>query len=248
MAKERIQKVLAELGVASRRAVEEMVLEGRIEVDGQLISALPCFVDAQSQDIRIDGRRIKAKRPESKVYYLLNKPRGVVCTQSDPKGRPRAVDMIPPVPQRVYCVGRLDKDSTGVLLLTNDGDLTHRLTHPSYGVPKTYEVQVDGKIGPEDVAQLRKGMYLGGARPVKTQGADVQILRSGVRSSWLSITLREGRNREIRRMLARLDFKVLRLKRVAIGPIDDRGVKIGHFRTLRAGEVKALWASVSDDS
>jgi 23S rRNA pseudouridine2605 synthase len=247
MPKERIQKVLAEMGVASRRAVEEMVIEGRIEVDGSLVGELPCFVDPATQEIRVDGRRIKAKKADKKVYYVLNKPRGVVCTQSDPQGRPRAVDLIPDIPQRVYCVGRLDKESTGVLLLTNDGDLTHRLTHPRYGVPKTYEVQVDGKIAPEDLAKVRKGMYLGGDKPVKTCGADVEILKSSRKASWLRMTLREGRNREIRRMLSRLGYKVRRLKRVAIGPITDRGIKAGHFRPLRGGEIKALWA-VADDA
>jgi 23S rRNA pseudouridine2605 synthase len=157
------------------------------------------------------------------------------------------VDLIPDIPQRVYCVGRLDKESTGVLLLTNDGDLTHRLTHPRYGVPKTYEVQVDGKIAPEDLAKVRKGMYLGGDKPVKTCGADVEILKSSRKASWLRMTLREGRNREIRRMLSRLGYKVRRLKRVAIGPITDRGIKAGHFRPLRGGEIKALWA-VADDA
>ena len=236
--KTRIQKYLSAAGVASRRAVEEMVLEGRIDVNGQLVDKLPCFVDPQADEIRIDGRRIR-KRHSRKVYYLLNKPRNVVCTASDPQGRRRAVDLLGPIGdgQRVYCVGRLDADSTGLILLTNDGELTQHLTHPSHGVSKTYTVAVDGRVEPDELDKIKRGVYLGKRR---TRAAQVKVLRRSPERTLLEITLREGRNREIRLILLRLGHKVRRLKRVAIGPITDFGLKIGHARALSAKEVTSL--------
>ena len=235
--KRRIQKVLAEAGVASRRAIEEMVLEGRITVNGELVSRLPCFVDLDEDDVRADGKHIRSHRTSQRVYFLVNKPRGVVCTQSDPAGRPRAVDLLPPRPQRLYPVGRLDVESTGLLILTNDGDLTEYLTHPRHGVIKTYVVEVEGPMGGEQIDVLKKGVYLEGKR---TQGAKVKVLRRGIKRTLLELRLSEGRNREVRRMLARLGVKVKRLKRTAIGPITDRGLKIGSARELSRSEVRRL--------
>jgi len=238
MSKLRIQKYLSEQGVASRRAVEEMILEGRITVNARAVTELPCFVEPEGDEIRVDGRRV-SRRTAEKVYFLLNKPRGVVCTQRDPEGRPRAADLIPPIGKRVYCVGRLDSESTGLIVLTNDGELTQLVTHPRYGVSKTYVVEIDGRLGAEEVAQLKRGMYVDGKR---TRGAGVKVLRSSPRQSLLEIQLTEGRNREIRRLLARLGHKVRRLKRTAVGPITDRGLKIGHYRLLTGGEVAKLKA------
>ena len=235
--KTRIQKYLSAAGVASRRAVEEMILEGRIEVNGRRVNELPCFVDPQADEIRIDGRRIR-KRHGRKVYYLLNKPRNVVCTASDPQGRTRAVDLLGPLGgQRVYCVGRLDADSTGLILLTNDGDLTQHLTHPSHEVPKTYAVTVDGRVEADELEKIKRGVYLDRRR---SRSAQVKVLRRSPERTLLEITLREGRNREIRRILLRLGHKVRRLKRVAIGPITDFGLKIGHVRSLSGREVAYL--------
>ncbi|MGC9455800.1 MAG: pseudouridine synthase [Phycisphaerae bacterium] len=236
MAKERIQKVLAHAGVASRRVIEEMILQGRVTVNGELLTDLPCFIDPRKDDVRVDGRRVR-KQEAPKVYYLLNKPQKVVCTQRDPQNRPRAVDLIPDIPQRVYCVGRLDADSTGVIILTNDGDLTEFVTHPRYGVEKTYVVEIDGRLDEKKVQKLKDGVYLDG-RP--GSGSKVRVLRSNNRRSLLEITLREGRNREIRRTLARLGHKVRRLKRTAIGPVTDRGLKIGSYRRLSPSEVEKL--------
>ncbi len=234
----RIQKVLAQAGVASRRAAEEMVLEGRVEVNGQVVTDLPIFVTPGEDEIRVDGRRLgRSAKGARKVYYLLNKPRGVVCTQSDPEGRPRAVDLVPSMGKRVYCVGRLDMDSTGLILLTNDGELTNKLTHPRYGVVKTYIVRVDGKVTGTEIDELRKGMYIDGK---KTGPIEASISRRSHQSTWLEIKLREGRNREIRRVLAKVGHKVRRLKRTAIGPITARGLKAGHFRQLREEEVRRL--------
>ncbi len=232
----RIQKHLAAMGVASRRAVEEMILEGRISLNGKLISDVPCFVDPLADEIRVDGRPVR-KRPPKLTYFLLNKPKGVVCTQSDPQGRPRAVDLLPKTPERLFCVGRLDADSIGVILLTNDGELTQQLTHPSYGVPKTYVVQVDGGIGSEEIEKLKRGVWLDGNR---TKSASVKVLRRSHKMSLIEIQLFEGRNREIRRLLARLGHKVRRLKRVAIGKITDRGLKVGSCRELTPAEVRKL--------
>jgi len=232
----RIQKALSAAGVASRRAIEEMIRAGRISVNGRTVTRLPCFVDLASDDVRLDGRAVGAP-PGRGVYFLLNKPRGVVCTQRDPAGRTRAADLVPRAAGRVYCVGRLDADSTGLIILTNDGELTEYLTHPRYGVIKTYVVEVAGRLSPDEIARLKGRTHLDGKR---TQGAWVKVLRRGPTRSLLEIRLREGRNREIRRILARLGHNVRRLKRVAIGPVTDRGLKIGNFRALRPGEVARL--------
>ncbi|MBN1554581.1 MAG: rRNA pseudouridine synthase [Phycisphaerae bacterium] len=234
----RIQKYLAQVGIASRRAVEEMVLLGQIEVNGQPITKLPCFVTPGEDEIVVEGRRIgKRRRAEEKVYFLLNKPRNVVCTSRDPQGRRTAIDFLPPIRQRVYTVGRLDADSTGLILLTNDGELTQHLTHPSGEVPKTYIVAVDGSVEEEQLNRLKRGVYLDGKR---TAGAGVKIEHRGPGKTLLRITLREGRNREIRRMLVRLGHQVRRLKRVAIGPITDKGLGVGQVRSLSPKEVGEL--------
>jgi 23S rRNA pseudouridine2605 synthase len=234
----RIQKYLSEVGVASRRAVEAMLREGRIEVNGQFVVDLPCFVQPETDRIFVDGVRISPRRRTArKVYFLLHKPRRVVCTSSDPEGRRRAIDYLPPGVGRVYCVGRLDADSTGLILLTNDGELTQHLTHPSCGVPKTYVVTVDGRIGEAELEKIKRGVHLDGRR---TRRASVKLLRRAGTQTLLEIRLREGRNREIRRMLLRLGHKVRRLKRVAIGPINDRGLSPGSVRELTAREVALL--------
>ena len=213
-----------------------MIAEGRIDLNGEVIVKLPCFVDPQTDEIRIDGQRVRFTR-QKLVYYLLNKPRGVVCTSSDPQGRPVAVDMIPSIRERIYCVGRLDVDSTGIMLLTNDGDLTQHLTHPSYEVTKTYRVTVSGRVEPDSIEKIRCGIYLDGKR---IQGADVTILRRGVNETVLEMTLREGRNREIRRILLRLRHGVKKLHRMKIGPISDKGLKVGNVRALTPREVRLL--------
>ena len=237
MTKQRIQKVLAEAGLASRRAVEEMILEGRIVVNGRPVAELPCFVDPGADEVRVDGRRFRLGRAARRVYYLLNKPRGVVCTQSDPQNRARAVDLLGEAHARVYCVGRLDVETTGLIVLTNDGELTQKLTHPSGEVIKTYVVQIDGRISGEEMDQLKAGVYLDGKR---TRGVRVKVLRRSPTQSLLEIKLGEGRNREIRRVLARLGHRVRRLKRTAIGQVTDHGLKIGNWRVLSAKEVRQL--------
>ena len=223
--------------MASRRAVEDMIGEGRISVNGKLVTELPCFVDPASDKVHVDGERIKFAAAGKKRYILLNKPRHVVCTSRDPAGRKRAIDCITPNPGRLYCVGRLDADSTGLILLTNDGELTQHLTHPSHEVIKTYRVQIDGALGGEKIQRMKKGTWLDGKR---TGGAMMRVIKRHPTSSLLEVGLKEGRNREIRRVLARLGHKVRRLHRSAIGPITDKGLGIGSWRELSAGEVSQL--------
>jgi 23S rRNA pseudouridine2605 synthase len=235
MAKERIQKFLSAAGAASRREAEQMILDGRVQVNGKLVVDLPFFVDEEVDQVRVDGRAIRRRRRT--VHFLLNKPRGVVCTQSDPQGRPRAVDLVGPLAGRLHTVGRLDVESTGIILLTNDGALTQYLTHPRYGVTKTYVAEIDSRLTNEELRRLREGGYQDGRR---TSGAAVKVLKSGPAWSVIEVTLTEGPNREVRRVLAKLGHKVKKLKRIAIGPITDRGVKIGNFRALSSQEVQQL--------
>ncbi len=236
MSKVRIQKVLAEAGAAARRAVEEMILAGRVEVNGKVVTRLPCFVDPATDRIRVDGKAVST-RPAPKVYVLVNKPRGVVCARGDPHGRPRIYDIVPPIAGAVYCVAALDVDSTGAVLLTNDGDLANRLSHPRYGVARTYVVEVDGRVDGPAVGRLTSGVVIGGRR-VKPRR--VKLLRRGPRRSVLEIELVESAGREVRPMLARLGYKTRKLKRTGIGPLSDKGVRSGAFRVLDRRQVTAL--------
>ncbi len=232
---ERLNKFLAHAGVGSRRHCEDLILRGRVSVDGQVVRTLGTRVDAATQHVAVDGTPLKS---EDFVYWLVNKPRGYLCTNHDPSGRPLAIDLIPPhVSQRVYTVGRLDEDSEGLLLLTNDGDLANRLMHPRFGIDKTYVVQVAGKPEHADIDQLLKGVWLSDGH---VKARRVKRLKSQGESAWLEIVLCEGKNREIRRMLARLEHKVLRLKRIAIGPIQMGRLRPGKARPLRGEDLERL--------
>lgn len=230
----RLQRFLADAGVASRRHAEEMVLEGRITINDRVVESLPAFVDPAADRVYADGQRV---RPQRLAYMLMHKPRNVVCTSRDPEGRRRAIDLLPPMNERLFPVGRLDADSTGALLLTNDGELTQQLTHPSYAVPKVYRAEVDGLVEPETIEQLRKGVYLAEG---KASVSEVSIIHAARDRSVLEITLREGRNRQVRRMLARVGHKVRRLKRIMIGPISIKGLAAGACRYLSPRELEAL--------
>lgn len=231
---ERLQKVLAAAGVGSRRHCEALILAGRVEVDGSVVTELGTRADPGREQIRVDG--IKLPRLK-RVYYALNKPSGVVCTNRDPSGRPRATDLIPDRPERLFIVGRLDLNSEGLILLTNDGELANRLTHPRYGVQKTYRVLVAGHATPEVVSRLRKGVHLAeGFASV----AAVRIKRRHKQSTILEVVLEEGRNREIRRLLARVGHKVLQLVRIGIGPLRLGKLASGEYRRLSREEVSAL--------
>lgn len=230
---ERLNKYLAHAGVGSRRHCDQLIRAGRVTIDGAPVRELATRV-APDQKVCIDGDPV---REEKLVYYAINKPRGCLCTNYDPAGRPRAIDLIPHVAQRVYTVGRLDADSEGLLLLTNDGDLANRLMHPRYGIEKTYVAQVAGAPSADDLKQLLKGVFLSDGH---VRAKKVKRLKKTGQSTTLRIVLSEGRNREIRRMLARLDHKVLRLKRIALGPILLGALPTGKARRLSAPEIEDL--------
>ncbi len=234
MARERLQKLLAAAGVASRRECEQIVLDGRVQVNGRVVLSLPAFADPERDRIVVDGQPLRSER---KVYYLLHKPRGVHCTNRDPDGRPRAVDLMAGVKERLFPVGRLDADSTGLLLMTNDGELAEHLAHPRYGVPKTYRAHVNGMVTDEDLARLRKGIWLSDG---KARIASARIIHRGRERSVLEVTLTEGRNREVRRVLAHLGHNVRKLIRIRIGPLSLRGLAPGEYRPLSKAEVAAL--------
>ncbi len=231
---ERLQKLLARAGLGSRRACEELIRQGRVTVDGRVISELGFRVDPDRQVVKVDGVRIE---PGKLVYYLVNKPCGVVCTNRDPSGRPRVVDLLERVPQRVFCVGRLDLESEGLILVTNDGELAQRLMHPRYGVPKTYVVQVAGLLSAEMLARIRRGVWLAEG---KVKPDRVRKLGAHGKSTLLEIVLSEGRNRAIRRIFARLGHKVMRLRRTAIGLVRDPKLKAGQYRPLKWQELEQL--------
>jgi len=233
----RLQKIISQAGLASRRAAEKLIAEGRVSVNGETVHEMGTKADPERDDIRVDGRRVKAaERPR---YILLYKPTGYVTTRSDPQRRPTVVDLLGGVREYVYPVGRLDYDTEGLLLLTNDGELAARLTHPRHGVERTYEARVAGMPDEAAVERLRRGIPLDGRR---TLPAEVSVLnkRRGDRDGILSITIREGRNRQVRRMLEAVGHPVKKLARVGIGPLSDRGLKPGTWRELTAQELRVL--------
>ncbi len=233
----RLNKFLASQGVASRRKCDELILGGRVSVDGEVVRELGVRVDPAAQEVEVDGQVFKAQGARRR-YYLLNKPKGVVCTNEERETRPRAVDLITdPRKGRIFTVGRLDEESEGIILLTNDGEFAQRVMHPRYGVEKTYEVEVHGRIEDEALSKVRGGVHLAEGR---TAGARVLIKNRRNESSRLSVSIREGMNREIRRAFARVGHKVLHLRRVRIGPITDRGLKPGRWRELESAEVRLL--------
>jgi 23S rRNA pseudouridine2605 synthase len=231
----RLQKVLAQVGLGSRRVCEEMIADGRVTVDG-VVAELGRRVDPDTARIAVDGVALSV-RP-GLVTYLLNKPAGVVSTASDPSGRRTVVDLVPAEP-RVHPVGRLDADSEGLLLLTNDGDLTFRLTHPRFGVEKEYLVAVQGRLRPVEVRRLREGVTL---EDGVTAPAKVALVEPGV----ARITIHEGRNRQVRRMCAAVGHPVDRLVRIRIGPLTDRSLAPGEWRPLTFNEVRSLAAAAHE--
>lgn len=243
--KERIQKVLASAGIASRRAVEEMVLQGRIEVNGKVVNELPVMIDPQKDKVKIDGEGIRLKEIQSGVryYILMNKPAGVISTNVAQGEQTRVIDLLPrDFPARVYPVGRLDSETKGLILLTNDGELTNRLTHPRFGVNKVYRATVDGNVPESAARELEKGVWLADKRgkAFKTGACKIHIARRIGQKSILEISLREGRNVQIRRMLAKLGHKVREVVRVKYGPIELKSLAPGQIRPLTPREVNEL--------
>jgi 23S rRNA pseudouridine2605 synthase len=232
--KVRLQVLLARCGLGSRRACEDFITTGRVAVDGEPVTELGAKVDVTTQKVEVDGESI---RPDRSVCYMLNKPKGMLCTNSDPSGRARVIDLFPKSAGRLFPIGRLDENSVGLLLVTNDGDLGHRLAHPRFKVPKIYEVQVAGRPTREIMQQLRQGMYFSDGQ-FKVDNA--KITGSRGKSTILEVTLSEGRNREIRRLFSRVGHKVMKLERVAFGPLRLRSVTVGKFRQLTREEMKLL--------
>ncbi len=237
----RLNKLLAEAGVASRRACDELIDELRVSVNGWTVTEMPVWVDPGADRVEVDGRPIGRKR-RGHTYLMLNKPRNYICTNSDPEGRRRVFDLVPHT-QRLFCVGRLDYDSTGLVLLTDDGALTQKLTHPSGEVPKTYRVTIKGRLEEQDIEQMKRGIYLGDrvrGGAVKARVERVKLIDRHHDRSRVEITLREGRNREIRRLLARLGHPVKKLVRTAVGPVKLKGVASGEWRELTRTELASL--------
>lgn len=239
---ERLQKILSAAGVSSRRAAEALILQGRVSVNGTPVTSLGSKADPATDTIAVDGRKIKTAVPLR--YVLVNKPAGMVTTRSDPERRRTVLELVPPGLGYLYPVGRLDYDSEGLLLLTNDGDLAARLMHPRHEVPKVYRARVRGVPGPQAIERLARGIPLDGHR---TAPAGIRVVRrlDSPRGSdaIVELTLHEGRNRQVRRMCEAVGHPVMSLGRIAFGPLRDPRLKVGHARELTPAEVRALQAS-----
>ncbi|HEY0684046.1 MAG TPA: pseudouridine synthase [Steroidobacter sp.] len=267
----RLQKAMADAGLGARRDCEDMITAGRVKVNGRVVDTLPCFVDPANDVVELDDETIELPVPEEStdapakaatkqrtlIYVLINKPKGVITTTSDPEGRRNVLDLVPDSlrrDERLFPVGRLDGDSTGLLLITNDGDLAYQLTHPKFGIAKEYRVLTSGLATDEQLQKLRAGMYLvnpaaDGTKSSKRASMEsVRIIKRFVDRArgdrtMLSVTLREGQNREIRRMLARVGLKVRELERVAIGPLRAGDLKPGQAKLLGKKDVEKLRAA-----
>jgi 23S rRNA pseudouridine2605 synthase len=235
---ERLQKVLARAGLGSRRVCEELIADGRVTVNGE-VAQLGRRVDPDHDAVALDGVPVVVR--DDLVYYLLNKPAGYVSTASDPEGRPTVVELVPDSP-RVYPVGRLDFDTEGLLLLTNDGELTHLLTHPSFGVVKTYLAEVEGEPSPAAVRALRDGVELDDG---PTAPARVTVVQRHGATSAVELGIHEGRNRQVRRMCEAVGHPVRRLVRTRIGPVRDGSLKPGSWRALTPAEVRRLYEAAT---
>lgn len=234
---ERLQKVMSEFGVASRRKCEEIIATGRVKVNGNLITEPGCKVDKEKDLIEVDGRIIKCS--ESKVYILLNKPVGYITSAKDQFGRPTVLDLIKGVSLRVFPIGRLDYDTEGLLLLTNDGDLTYKITHPKHNIEKTYRALLRGKAGEDAIQKFKDGI------PIEnyiTSPAKLEIIRYAKGNSIVDITIHEGKNRQVRKMCDAIGHEVIKLRRIQIGKIGLGSLKIGEWRYLSDSEIKYLKA------
>ena len=228
----RLQKVLARAGIASRRKAEELIRAGKVRVDGQVVTEMGTRVDPERQKIECDGLPVLAT--EKKVYILLNKPAGFLSTVSDPQGRPIVTDLLPNIQARIYPVGRLDLDTEGALLLTNDGELAQKVLHPSFEVKKTYIARVKGKPTPPTLEALAGGIELEGRR---TWPAELTILESRERLSTIKITIHEGRKRQVRKMFKAVGHPVIELKRIAYGQLTLGKLKTGEYRLLTSEDI-----------
>jgi pseudouridine synthase len=239
----RLNRYLAGAGLASRREADRIIAEGRVKVNGLYVDDLGYRVDDERDEVEVDGVRVKAS--QAPRYVVLNKPRGYLVTMSDPFERATIVDLLPRMKEKIFPVGRLDRDSEGLLLLTNDGLLANRLIHPRYGVEKEYIVVVDGFPRKEEIARLEEGVRMDGR---KTAPARILIVNSGPKRSTLRFIIREGRKREIRRMAEHIGLKVLKLKRVKFAGLELKGLRSGQWRRLDKGEISRLKMLVGLDA
>ncbi len=233
--KERLQKIIASSGISSRRTAEKMITEGRVTVNNEVVRQLGRKADIDEDEIRIDGKLILPE--ESKVYLVLNKPKGYVTTLRDPQGRPVVADLLSGISERIFPVGRLDYDSEGLLLMTNDGDFSLKIQHPRFMIPKTYMVKIEGNLTISDINKLQDGIKL---KDGKFKPVSFHILKTNRKSCWLSLTIAEGRNRLLRRVFETLDHAVIRLTRTAIADINLGRMRVGTFRHLTRKEVQKL--------
>jgi 23S rRNA pseudouridine2605 synthase len=229
-----LDRVISKAGLGSRTEARSWIGTGRVRVNGRVIQTPDHWVDLERDRITLDGRPV---RGGEKIYILLNKPKGYITTYKDPEGRPTVYDLISDVGQFVVPVGRLDQDSSGLLMLTNDTQFAERVTNPEFKVSKTYLVKASTRLSDDQLELLRKGVTLNDG---PTQPAEVRRIRDSGKYSYIEITIREGRNRQVRRMIEAVDSKVLKLVRVAVGPLQIRGIEIGKYRSLSPGEVRSL--------
>jgi 23S rRNA pseudouridine2605 synthase len=232
---ERLQKILSRAGVASRRASEQVILQGRVSLNGEIVRELGTKADITQDDLRVDGVRIRP--PKQPVYLLLNKPKGIVSTRHDPEGRRTVMDLVPPV-AGLFPVGRLDVTTEGLILLTNDGAFAEKVAHPRYEVARVYRAKVHGVPDPGALARLKDGVRVEGER-LAVDG--VRIVESD-KNSWVEVRLHEGKHHEVKRMLEAVGHPVSKLRRVAIGPLTDKGLNPGEFRHLTPNEIRTLSA------
>jgi 23S rRNA pseudouridine2605 synthase len=238
--KERLQKIIANAGIASRRAAEEMILRGEVTVNGKRVTELGTKADPERDHIKVQGKLITPRREREKRYFLINKPRGYLSSVSDPKNRPLVAHLLPPSARRgLHPVGRLDFNSEGLIILTDDGELTNLLTTGGR-IEKVYHVKVRGSPGEEQIERLRRGISIGKARTAPAQIRLIERTREAG-NTWYEVTLREGKNQQIRRMFDSIGHSVVKLRRVRIGHITDAGLKIGHHRSLTSKEVKQFF-------
>jgi 23S rRNA pseudouridine2605 synthase len=235
LALERIQKILAKAGIASRREAERMVAEGRVSVNGKVVRTLGFKADPSKDYIKADGRRLAPFEP--KVILILNKPRGYLSTVKDPKGRPTVLDLLKDMKWRIYPIGRLDFDAEGLLLLTNDGDLAHLLSHPRFSIPKTYWVKVAGVPEEKKLMWLKRGVMLEDGR---AKAVSCSLIRQREKNSWVRVVVTEGRNHLVKRMFSAVGHTVLKLKRTEYGPIQLGDLAFGQFRYLTQAEMEKL--------
>jgi 23S rRNA pseudouridine2605 synthase len=231
---ERLQKIIANSGICSRRKAEELIIAGKVKVNGVVVDTLGFKADS-NDDIEVNGQKIAR---EEKVYFLINKPKNIISSVKDDRGRTTVIDLVD-TDKRIFPVGRLDFDSSGLMLLTNDGELTNMMLHPSFEIEKTYEVTISGQITEEEIATLRKGVVIDG---IKTSRAKVTLLRYNANKniSFLTVTIHEGRNRQVRKMFETLNYEVTRLNRIKEGPLTLGTLQPGQYRKLKPVEVKSL--------